>query len=266
MANYTSEQFLEVKKLHTEQQLGSRTIAKILNIPKGTISGWLYDGCLPKFLIIPEKMTANIAYLLGVLYGDGFMFSHVASKHYIIGLYVKDSDFISIFRELLNKEFGIKKRKIRTRLSKYKTHRIMFEYRIYSKQLTEYFQPFMNDISWLNDSSADIKTSFLRGFFDSEGCVYFNLKLRIWHVDITNTDLELLKMCESLLNNLNIKTCKIVIKKKASFKNKTVYSLFISNPFIPEFTNLIGSSIKRKNDKLNFLTNEILERRKNHVV
>lgn len=117
------------------------------------------------------------------------------------------------------------------------------------------------DINEIKNSSKEAKAAFLRGFFDSEGSSYVMIKYGVTNrkIEICNNDLQLIKFCKKLLAELGIKTRKIDIRYRSEriLKGRklppfTFYRLTLRENVenFKKFRNLIGFSIKRKQDNL----------------
>ena len=97
------------------------------------------------------------------------------------------------------------------------------------------------------DSETNIKSSFLRGFFDSEGCVDCKGALSVY-----NKDFNLIKFVQRLLNSLEIQTnfhsyYGYTPDKSKKFKQ---HSLVVISKSKKRFKNLIGFNIQRKQIRL----------------
>lgn len=140
----------------------------------------------------------------------------------------------------------------------------------------------------IKNSSKITKGTFLRGFFDSEGSAYFRIKYGITDrkIELCNNDFGLIKFCKELLEELGIKTRNIDKRfrsertlrgRKLSSFNFYRFTLKENKENFKKFRDLVGFSIKRKQDKLDGLIasyrefrskwgdlkNKVLEFRKN---
>ncbi|WP_346766013.1 LAGLIDADG family homing endonuclease [Thermococcus sp. M39] len=57
---------------------------------------------------------------------------------------------------------------------------------------------------------------FLRGFFDSEGCVCLDRKRKRAFISASNYDIGLLRFCKELLEDIGIESTIVLTKKKGS--------------------------------------------------
>jgi len=198
-----------------------------------------------KLLESAKIMSPELAYILGVVYGDG----HVSIKQRRIILSVIDKDFALNFKENLEKWSGFK---VRFFTRKIKTDKIIknrkLQYACYvdSINASKFIKSF--DLNLLKKCEENFKVNFIKGFFDSEGCV---CKKGV-SVMIYNSDYVLIKFVEELLNSLNIKNS----IRSRSYLNKltnrpiTMYVLSILGVGRKIFAEKINSSIKRKKDRL----------------
>ncbi|MEM1944886.1 MAG: LAGLIDADG family homing endonuclease, partial [Nitrososphaerota archaeon] len=104
--------------------------------------------------------------------------------------------------------------------------------------------------------SAECKSSFLRGFFDSEGCIAEDGRILV-----SNTDLKLLRYVKLLLSSLGVETSgpRLVTKHgtpfidprgKTYYTKKDIYYLYVPSDYRLNFYQHIGFTIKRKQQRL----------------
>lgn len=211
----------------------------------------------PKKLILDE----NLGYILGTLKGDGYVGKYSKSGVYIIGLEVVDKDFALYFKKVLDEWTGFEAI-IKYYPKKSNSYRVW----LYSKFVVDYLKNF--DIEKIKTASKKIKRMFLRGFYDSEGCVPKDVKAKF--ISISNQSRQLLQFCKDLLSNLGMESRPIRIQsKKGDRTNFGVYSenhyeLNIGNKEnLIKFRDLVGFNIKRKQNNLikmidSYLTEEQL--------
>ena len=207
---------------------------------------------------LPEKAkqsSVELAYVLGVIYGDGYL-----GKSFI-KLKVKDKDFAKNFSNYIFKWSGYncpvtmnKEKFFLVQLSS--TPACKFLSRIKLKEIKEW--------------NFNEKALFLRGLYDSEGYAGRN------HITFTNSNKRLIDLVSLLLNELDIKHTIIFNKPskgvigKWTFIRKKIYRILITNyENKKKFYEKIGFSIKRKNDRLiylkqppknNFVTKEMIDK------
>jgi len=200
------------------------------------------------------KLDKNLAYILGVIEGDG----HVSKYTTILG--VKDKDFALTFKKALEDWSGFKCRMFFDKLKTYWVE-------LYSKIITNFLKNI--NINKLKVMSGKYKAAFLRGMYDSEGCI------DKYSINISNQNKHLLQFCKDLLLDLGIESGIIgIVGKKGNISyfsdgrkctsNKNTYGFYIyKKENLIKFRDLIGFSIKRKQDKLvnninSYLTKEQL--------
>jgi len=204
------------------------------------------------------EITEDLAFILGTIYGDGHI-RKSQNTYYTICLNVIDEDFVLEFARAVKDQFKLTSVITKCSIKKYSPNwNDQFKLACYSKLAATYLKQF--DINILKTYSMKIKAGFVRGFFDSEGHVrlWHDKKLDIYNRDITitNKSLELILFVNELLGDLNI-DCKILKRTSMTRISKQVFDCYdikiygIENIIL--FQRLIGSSIKRKRDKLDEL-------------
>ncbi|MDD5133183.1 MAG: LAGLIDADG family homing endonuclease [Candidatus Nanoarchaeia archaeon] len=280
---YSLEEYNQAIALH-KQGLGSLRISKILGYKtRGAIEDWINKGRKPYYSSkkrmqycnsiktvermramnkltqpkavkisaelrtkkLPEyakELTEELAYVLGVVYCDG----HVSVKQRRVILSATDQDFVLNFKDKLEKWSKFKTRFYSRNLKKpdyIKTRKLQYVSYIDSKEASVFLKEF--DLTKILNSTNEIKYSFLKGCFDSEGGV-------TERISFYNTNLEFTLLIKNLLKSINIDSTLLSrgITNEHS-KAKTIYILSI-NKFIDKlnYLNNIGFSIKRKEEKL----------------
>jgi len=195
--------------------------------------------------------------VIGVVAGDGYA-TQLTNKYngyneVIIGVKVKDREFAEEFARCIGIVLGRKPPKIRLK----NDGRFVAEAK--SKTLYELLKKPINIDKIRQYIEHDIRCigAFLRGFFDSEGGVHGNGSIRVY-----NSDKSLLEYTNELLNRLGIKTTGPKLSSKAGtpindlkkgkiyFTRKDVYYLYICAEDRLRFYELIGFTIKRKQQYL----------------
>lgn len=269
--------------------LGCRRISKIINIPIPTIYNWLYRDTRPmkfsekykqsriwldkeRWPEIVRKATENrlkskkfwegrkiaiekiskklpedakrpsreLAYIIGTIWGDGLL-----EKTYV-RLKVKDYDFAQTFADTLLKWSGYT-------ASITKNQEGLCVVRFYSTLACKFLSKIrFSDIKKWNQEE---RTMFLRGMYDSEGCV-----AKKGCIIFFNSNIKIINLVSSLLSELNIDHSITSSKPskgkigKWEFVREKAYRIFITNyENKNRFYRLIGFSIKRKQDRLKYL-------------
>lgn len=189
-------------------------------------------------------LSMDLAYILGVVYGDG----HVSVKQRKVILSAIDHDFVDTFRNILAKWSGFKVRFYSRNIKKpdyIKNRKLQWVAYIDSIEAVDFLSKF--DLNKIKDADVAIKSSFLRGFFDSEGGVDVKGVLSVY-----NKDYKLIKFIEYLLNSLGIETTFRSYYGYTPDKNKRFlqYSLVVLARSRERFKNLVGFSIYRKQSRL----------------
>jgi hypothetical protein len=186
----------ELERLYYRQNLTLSEIAQ-----KYGVSGYLIlrrmrrygldrEGCSSKRLhrvkLKPSfhLLSREKAYILGVLCGDG----NLADADYRVTLGATDEDFVEAFKEAITAVYGLTRRifkgkaRVMKKNDKQYVCKPIYYYRVCSKKVWQDLKSYgdFRTHSWrvpqkiMNTKDEGIIASYLRGFFDSEGTVYFN--------------------------------------------------------------------------------------------
>ncbi len=208
-------------------------------------------GYIPSIELL--KPSEELAYVIGVKLGDGYTTKR-GYNDVRVGLEVKDREFAEEFSRCLAKVLRITSKRPRYRKSR---KRYVVEvgsetlYQLLKKpvdldRLKKYIEHCWNCVG-----------AFLRGFFDSEGCVN-----KRGYIYLSNTDLRLLEYVKHLLQHLGIETTGPRLKTrrgtvihdhmtgKKYTTNKDVYAVGIRTNSNHIFYEKIGFTIKRKQKRL----------------
>jgi len=198
------------------------------------------------------RPSEELAYIIGAVLGDGCVC--LSQKyHYLVALKVKDLEFAEEFARCIAKVLGRNPPKpIPLKDGK-------FVVVVVSKTLYELLKKPINidRIRRYIEHCIDCICTFLRGFFDSEGSIDKDGEIQVY-----NTDKSLLEYIKELLHRLGIKTTGPKRSTKAGtpiknpktgktyFARKDVYYLYICAESRLRFYQLIGFTIKRKQQRL----------------
>ena len=191
-----------------------------------------------------KLLTKELAYILGVIYGDG----HVSIKQRRVILSAIDKDFVLNFKENLEKWSGFKTRfylrnlKLSKLIKRRKPQWVCY---IDSIEAAKFLKKFNRDnIKYCNKV---IKYEFIKGMFDSEGSVTLDGSIHIY-----NSDKSLINFVNKLINNLGIKTSLLsrTCINNLTLKPITMYKISILGETRKHFAKEIGSSIERKKERL----------------
>ena len=201
--------------------------------------------------------NGDLSYVIGVLKGDGCVYSTIKDYNYAMCLTAIDKDFVEEFS-----------RRLANTMNKNDPYAINFREKrgqwitiARSKELYNYY---VNNeyIPCIEQYPA----KFLKGFFDSEGSIHSsqtNGWAKQWAIECTNNDVELLDIVERLMLKIGIESTRVLSSKKGTpvpfegqrmcYKTKDVFKLIIPSRHHHKFARLIGFTIKRKQDRLDEL-------------
>ena len=175
-------------------------------------------------LNITKDDSPALAYILGVLVGDGTVHKNR------IQLKVKSKVFVEAFSRALS-EIGLKPK---VYLIKDRGD-IYYSCRAHSIEFVEWFKSLSLDS--IRAIATKYPLDFIRGFYESEGCIYKDK-----YVGMTNTDGTILSLVKSLLENLGFHP-KLYLKDKK--RGKPCYDLRVyGKREIQMFIELIKPHIK----------------------
>lgn len=262
----------KIKELYSSG-MSSRKVGKILGISHARVLQLLKKEKINRRSVTKpilntyyKELTPERAFILGVMCGDGCIFSGIANKKqwqyplYIIHLSVRDKDFIDEFIRCIKIVYGIKPALyFRKRKDKNPKWSDIWIAKITRKEV-------YNDLSTYNFGTHNWKVpqeitcsnnekvigAFLKGFYDSEGSV-LNGK-RSFGILVSSANIRGLEEVKSLLKKLNIESSKIGIDKRR--RNHIFYFPISKKDSIVTFLNKVGFSIQRKSSKIKDYLND----------
>jgi len=232
---------------YIQNRKNSRKIAKELGCSHSTVLYWLRKHKIkrrPKGhpRVLPNlTITPNLCYGIGVVKGDGCI-----TKSGVV-LNVKDYDFAKSFYKSL-KEIGVK-----PTLHKHQLWTVTG----CSVILSAWFQKItLAQIGKIVDQSRANTIKFLKGFYESEGCLYTHWtyngrtkkKYRYLGLRIYNTDEELMVLVRHFVEVILGFKYKIQCRRysKSGFKKTgTEYSIQIVGSGASRFLNIIKPCVKK---------------------
>ncbi len=233
--------------------VGPTKVSRELDIPKPTVKRWKYKGEKPPLARWIPKPSKELAYIIGVLYGDGSLY---INRHcYKIQLMVNDYEFAEIFSKnmarLLNKKYVKPKwNKIENRWVAIYFSKAFYTW--YKQQNLDTLKPYI-------EYSRETVANFLRGLYDSDGGHYIYKKKRYSRIHLSNNNKDLLRYVQHLLEKyFGINATGPYISTKAGTENemrngKTAktnhnnYLIVISRrQYTEKFLSMIGFSIEEK--------------------
>ncbi len=247
---YSQEKYEHVSRLY-KKRVSFTKISKITKIPYQTIYGWIRFKKRPRGYFLKkgfEKLSVELAYIIGVVEGDGY--APLEKSKGAIGLEVSDKDFAKYFKENLQRWSGL-----RTSF-KFNEKKKLFITRLYSIRAVQFLYQF-NFYKKIKKAKQNIKIAFVKGFFDSEGGVSgSNLdtpKKATRFIAAYNSNKKLIYFVKSLVEDIGINIQNIDLRNHSGFTNDKTkeYRLRIGGrENLKKFKEKIGFSIKRKNKKL----------------
>jgi len=262
----------KIKELY-HQGLSSRKVGEKLNISHVRVLKILENENIKRRTIIKtitnknfKKLTKHRAYIFGVMCGDGCIHLGKGRKKnweyqiYNINLSVKDKDFIDKFVNSIKKTYGIvpllyykERNKINPKWSNIWIAKISRK-EVYN-DLSNYQFGTKNwrvPIEVINSSNDNIISSFLKGYYDSEGSVLIGP--RSFSISIHSINYSGLNEVKLLLKKLGINSSKMMTDKR--YFNHVFHFAICNKNDIKTFLNKVGFSIKRKYKKIKVYLNE----------
>ena len=239
--NARAEQLCE---LYWKRELSLRETAKELGVSKATIRRWMIEWKIPRRSYvrkIPIVFDENLAYVFGVLCGDGCLCFRKKVKKYYISLKCKDQDFIKTFVACLSKVF---RRKVRYRWYS-KVGQYIVEAYVPKVLVPLFVSSPTGTMNWripdfIKRDNGCLAIAYLKGLFDSEGSVYS--KKRTKKVVLSSFNHIGLYEVKELLERLGFSRVKISVKG-----NNLALNNYLD---LKLFREKIGFSIKRQQTKL----------------
>ncbi len=240
-----------------------------VRLPRSTLYHWLdgkyspYNkGYIPSLELL--KPSEELSYVISVTLGDGYVYKErVVRKdrnncdydNYMIGLEVKDKELAVAFARCLTKV--LERKPIKARYDKSAGRYVV---RVRCKTLYELLKKPV-DIKRIKkhvEHCPKCVAAFLRGLFDTEGCVH-----KAGYIYLFNTNYEVLVYVQKLLwRYFGIKSSGPRPHKpkgttgynprtgKQYKTKKDCYYLYIGAESLPNFYRYIGFTIKRKQKRL----------------
>jgi intein-encoded DNA endonuclease-like protein len=221
--------------------------------------GVLFGRIAIKKKRIPKNLILNkhLAYILGVLAGDGYMAYNTNRRNYFLGLSATDKEFVDKFRKAISNFFKLTS-STEFRKPRNTNWRAQYISRLCSKEACEYIASIgqFRKENWfvpknVLNSNLEIKCHFLKGFFDSEG----DIDKANGRVGATSMNIKGLTQVKLLLEGIGIRST-IILKKDSRLNTNQKYVLRIHDKkSLILFNTFIGFIIKRKQEILNRFIN-----------
>lgn len=204
-SNYTQQQICDALKV------SENGIGKILK--RNGIKKRSYSECNRRYALNEHYFdfinTPNKAYILGLLYADGC--NYLSHNSITLSLQEEDLPILELIKKELNYEGPIRFVEKHKNNSKHKNQYILCindEYM--SKQLERLGMVNAKSLKllWPTFLSEDLIPHFVRGYFDGDGCVWYDNKRNKCETQICGT----IDFCKNLSAVLSNMSCKNSIK------------------------------------------------------
>lgn len=188
--------------------------------------GWYWRGNKnPNWNKPNLKMTPALAYILGILYGDGT----IDKKRAHVRLTVTKKAFVESFAKAI-KGIGLRPHRIykynrmNSGLPDYTPKRptIYYQTGFVSKLFGNWFHSIGLDVIELLLDKPELMREFLRGFYESEGTYTPPPNMRI---EMVNTNKRVIDFCRTLLEKLGYEGINISERHRKS--RKVLYRLYL---------------------------------------
>jgi intein/homing endonuclease len=194
-----------------------------------------------KKISAPTKLTPDLAWILGVMCGDGSM-TKGKSGHEIT-LSTTNINFGKEFINKINKVFGLNE-KFNSKIYINGNNSEFYQVHVWSKELYNYIKSFgeFGCFSWrvpikIRDANKNCKCSFLRGLYDSDGS-FSTYRKKYNRVRLATKNQKGMADVKKLLEDFGIKIN--LIKEKSAGFSLSVYK----KDYIKIFLDDIGFSFK----------------------
>ena len=191
------------------------------------------------------KFNENLAYILGIIKGDGCININKYTKGHIVIVHTIDKSLANNFYDSLKKlnlnpymclvppRNGISKK------NQYRIQAVSKKFCLWYNSLS------LNKIKKLLDNRKKI-IAFLKGFYEAEGCLCKQIKnKKRLRITLTHTDIKLLKLTKNLANKLNFNFILNGPYDPSGFGKKLRYNFTINKQEeVKRFINVIKPCIK----------------------
>lgn len=203
------------------------------------------------FSLFSTNINENTCYILGLLWADGSLHNNMVALESI----EEDIKFL--------KEYFLSTGKWNIRFRKRNNWKPQMAYHISNKQFSDYLKEndydkksFISPDKILEKIPDNLKKFWFRGYWDGDGCFYYNDKNRAVQCSATSTYNQDWTFLAKLFNNLNIKFSIRRVEDKNSYSqiritNKKDSLKLIS--YLYDSENEIG--FERKKNKANLILN-----------
>ena len=222
----------ELEELYWDKGLSLPELAKIYGVSVKTVWRWMKKHGIPRRERDKAKFDkywknerpvdlskrGELAYILGVMYGDGSLVFNPKSYGYILKLAVAESgkEFAIKFAYTLQ-ELGIHPYVWVSKRTPTKHEQNVIEVRGMNKRLFMFIKRM--DLTTLRDVIRGYEDRFICGFYESEGHYYRNKKYGFERLSMSNTDYKLITFVKRLLEEMGFhpKLQEVVDQDKYTF-------------------------------------------------
>ncbi|MEI6238435.1 MAG: ATP-dependent zinc metalloprotease FtsH [bacterium] len=185
--------------------------------------------------------NAEVAYLMGVLVGDGCM--TIKGR---VNLTTADAEILSKVQEISLKNLGVKFSKTNSREYDYELRSVEAKKKLVEWGLTETYAEHKTIPEWIKLAPKEFISAFIRGLFDTDGCVE-----KRGSVSISSASESMMKDVHLMLLNLGV--VGRIYERKKKYNGKLQYYINIYGDFVESFRKEVGFSLKRKAERLSEL-------------
>lgn len=156
-------------------------------------------------IIFPKELTKEIAYIAGIILGDGSLSCDKSNKdgNWRLAVFFDNKEHQRIYDKIFYKIFGLKQKhylKTKNCFESYVNSKVIHWFFRGQFEITNGFKA--NKIKTpliIKKSSKNIKTAFLQGLFDSDGTITKSNELRF-----STTSKQMAKEAKEMLTNIGI--------------------------------------------------------------
>ncbi len=216
---------------------------------------------MPQDIIIPIGDSYDLAELLGILYGDGYM-NHYKKYHYLIEIAGhSEKDFLYhrdhlrlLFKRLFNLDIHLRIRKDQNTLYTYISSKKIFEY-LEEKGMVRGKKNNLSVPYWIKNND-NMFISFTRGLYDTDGSVI--LRKRGQHsISFSSKNKVLVLQVKKFLEEKRffISYTEEIINDKRGFVSNAYCIRINQKAMILKFIEEVGSSNPYKVSRMNKIKN-----------
>ena len=236
-----------------------------VNLSSGLLSYWfnnevrLYGGQNH----FDSKPTKELAYVLGVMFGDGNLFFHEKKQDYAVRLEAIDKDFVEYFSKCVSKVLNKERNYAVVKYKQKAMDSCMYSARARSKELYYFIKELKEDFEKVKPFAEAYPKEFIQGLADSEGfsTISARTNFSVGVCVAVSTNKDLLCFVKKLLIGLGIVSSMGISKRKGmsdSIINGRIitrtmdlfYLKTVSFFDTEAYSNKINFSIARKSEKL----------------